>query len=75
MLKEVSKINVHKNRLILASKNRRSILKRQTKQTFMSSTKEGNPPMVMKVKNAVINMISEPLTRKTKKTKTKKSND
>ena len=62
MLKEVSKINVHKNRLILASKNRRSILKRQTKQTFMSSTKEGNPPMVMKVKNEVINMISEPLT-------------
>ena len=30
----------------------------------MSSRKEGNPPMVMKVKNEVINMINEPLTWK-----------
>ena len=30
----------------------------------MSSTKEGNPPMAMKVKNEDTNMISEPLAWK-----------
>jgi hypothetical protein len=39
----------------------------KTKQTLMSSTKEGNPPMAMKIRNEATNMSSDPLACKKSK--------
>ena len=44
-----------------SGKARESQYKLQVENTFISSTKDGNPPMAMNVRNEAIKVTSEPL--------------